>query len=416
MSNRGLPTSSKTRTSAVIFYNGRPQATGHGQKIRSKPGLPFGLASPLSLLQAESSVLSLRLLPLCLLPVVFGLLISCGKVGDPLPPIPRAPVSIRELAVLQRGNQLILSFPIVRTSRSEPIQRIDLYRLIEPLNAPLGLPEEDFSLRASVIATIPAEQIPAASATITYQDVLDLKSLPGQLRYRYAARIINRAGQSGSFSNYALITPLVELAAPPTGLNYRLSQTELEVSWSPPEANENGRRPANVAGYNLYRRTADEVVRLNSQPVREARFVDRSFQFGTSYEYFVRSLSLPIPGAPITEAIESNDSITLSITPQDTFPPSAPSSITIASVAGIVSLFWPANPEPDVAGYNIYRSEDPAAPPEQWIKLNAQLHTPTTFRDGRVQIGKQYFYQLTAVDSSGNESPRSETKSEIVNP
>ncbi len=403
MSDRDLPTSSKTRTSAAIFYSGRPKAKGQRRKIRSK------LASPFSSLQAESPALCLCLLAFCLL-------ISCGKVGDPLPPIPRAPVTIRELAVSQQGNQLILSFPIVRTGRSEPVQRIDLYRLIEPLSAPLGLPEEDFSLRASVIATIPAEQIPATSATITYQDVLDLKSLPGQLRYRYAARIINRAGQPGSFSNYALITPLVELATPPTRLNYRLSQTELEVSWSPPEANENGRRPANIAGYNIYRRKADEVVKLNTQPVQEARFVDRSFQFGTSYEYFVRSLSLPTPGASITEAIESNDSVTLSITPQDSFPPSAPSSITIASVAGIVSLFWPANPEPDVAGYNIYRSEDPSWPPQQWIKLNTQLHTSTTFRDERVQIGKQYFYQLTAVDSSGNESPRSETKSEIVNP
>jgi hypothetical protein len=150
--------------------------------------------------------------------------------------------------------------------------------------------------------------------------------------------------------------------------------------------------------------------------VREERFVDRAFQFGTTYEYFVRSLSLPSSTTQVTEALEGNESPVAAITPKDIFPPSAPDPVTGASINGIVSLFWPANPEPDVAGYNIYRSEDEKAPPSAWIKLNPQLHTPTTFQDRRVQVGKRYFYQLTAVDMAGNESARSVAISEVVNP
>ena len=82
----------------------------------------------------------------------------------------------------------------------------------------------------------------------------------------------------------------------------------------------------------------------------------------------------------------------------------------------LIALFWPANPEPDVAGYNIYRSENENTLPDKWVKLNQKIHKPTSFRDDRVQVGKQYFYQLTAVDTNGNESSRSETKSEVVNP
>jgi endoglucanase len=88
----------------------------------------------------------------------------------------------------------------------------------------------------------------------------------------------------------------------------------------------------------------------------------------------------------------------------------------VASINAIVSLFWPSNSEPDLAGYNIYRSEDESLPPEQWLKLTPRLHTPTTFRDDKVQVGKKYYYQLTAVDTSGNESARSVTISETVNP
>jgi hypothetical protein len=351
----------------------------------------------------------------CLLPFAFNLA-ACGKVGDPLPPIPRAPMVISELAVEQQGNRLMLSFPLVRAPRAERLQRIDIYRLIEPASAPRGLTEEDFAARSTIISSITADQLPATSATITYGDALDLKSVPANTRYRYAVRLVNQSGQPADFSNYAQITPLVAVAAPPSELRIRLSQTELELTWTPPAANENGTQPANVSSYNIYRRAGGRLTKLNAQPAREPHFADRTFQFGAQYEYHVRSLSLPSSGASLTEAIESNESAHIAITPQDTFPPSAPASITIASINGVVSLFWPLNPEPDVAGYNIYRSEDEKAPAAAWVKLNARLHTTGSFRDERVQIGKRYFYQLTAVDTAGNESARSATESEVVNP
>ena len=106
----------------------------------------------------------------------------------------------------------------------------------------------------------------------------------------------------------------------------------------------------------------------------------------------------------------------LAHTPKDTFPPVAPGPVTIASIGGIVSLFWPLNQETDIAGYNLYRAEQENTPPEKWIKLNPQLHRTASFRDDRVQVGKQYFYQITAVDIYGNESARSATVSETVNP
>lgn len=349
--------------------------------------------------------------------VVFGN--GCGKIGEPLPPIPRAPLIVNELSVTQQGTRLILSFPLVRPPRADRLERIDIYRLIESESAPRGLTEEEFAARASVISTIPGEQVKIGSTTLTHLDPLDLRQQAKGLRYRYAVRLFNRDGRGADFSNYATITPLIELAAAPARPTAMLTQTEITITWAPPEMNENGTRPANIAGYNLYRKIGENVAKLNSLPLTVTRFVDKAFQFGVTYEYFVRSLSAQTPAlsnTKLNEAIEGNASEALVFTPKDTFAPTAPTSITIASINGQVSLFWPSNPEADLAGYNIYRSEDETASPDKWIKLNAKLHTPTTFRDDRVQVGKRYLYQITALDNAGNESARSETMSETVNP
>lgn len=352
----------------------------------------------------------MRRLLVRLSPCLLFLIAGCGKIGEPLPPIPRAPLVVEELRVEQQGTQLVLSFPFTRTPRAARLQRVDIYRLVESARDPLGMTAESFSVRAGVINSVPAEQIPLNNSAIKFTDPLDLKTASRGLRYRYAVRLVNTAGASADLSNYAVIEPLFDLALPPAGLQARQRERELEITWAAPAANENGASPANVAGYNLYR----GGVRLNPAPLTEARFVDRAFEFGASYEYTVRALSYLPNNASLASAIESNPSETLRHSPKDTFPPAAPTSLTIASINGLVSLFWPLNAETDVAGYNIYRAEDETTPPANWIKLNAQLHKTASFRDDRVQVSKQYFYQITAVDVFGNESPRSEVKSEVV--
>ena len=212
------------------------------------------------------------------------------------------------------------------------------------------------------------------------------------------------------------MVPLSELARPPEKLTARVTQFDIEINWEQPQSNESGSAPANIAGYNVYRKAGDAVAKMNPGPITVPKYSDRNFQFGDTYEYFVRALSLPQGSSNPGDAIESNDSQVITVTPKDTFAPARPDSIKVASINAIVSLFWPSNSEPDLAGYNIYRAEDEGVTPEQWLKLTPRLHTPTTFRDDKVQVGKKYYYQLTAVDTSGNESPRSTTISETVNP
>jgi len=65
-------------------------------------------------------------------------------------------------------------------------------------------------------------------------------------------------------------------------------------------------------------------------------------------------------------------------------------------------LSWAASTATNLAGYNVYRST--ASNGTGYTKLNIALLTVTTFTDGTSQPGVTYYYAVTAVDTSGNES------------
>jgi hypothetical protein len=356
------------------------------------------------------------LLIFCLLPTAFCLL-NCGKRRPPLPPIERVQQRTELLSGVQRGNQVILSWPApLRNAPDESVQsirRIDVYRLAEKPRAPLGLTEEEFATRSTLIGSVTYDEIKGAPGVLTYADTLELAGEPARLRY--AVRYVNASGQRAAFSNFLLLEPAARIALPPTMIETgkELGEDAITISWQPPAANIDGSTPVNLLGYNVYRmaESESEVSQpINDSPVSGTQYRDQNFKFGEGYRYVVRSVSLGTEGAQV-ESLNSNS---ISVSPRDTFPPSAPASITVAAAPGRLSLFFPANPEADIAGYNIYRSTDPDLPKEKWNKLNATLLTRTTFQDEKVESGKKYYYYLTAVDQAGNISPLSEVVSETV--
>jgi fibronectin type 3 domain-containing protein len=289
-----------------------------------------------------------------------------------------------------------------------------VYRLAEGVNDPLPLTEEEFSARATLIGSVNAEPISQATDTITYTDELALSE---PVRLRYAVRYVNASGQRAAFSNFLLIEPAASVSQPPVlSQPPEVTQSSVVLRWQAPNANVDNTTPANLLGYNVYRaaRAQNEPAQtpLNSRPVTSTSFVDQSFKFGEDYVYVVRAVSLGTGGEPV-ESLNSNS---VPIKPEDKFPPSAPTGLNaVASPAPLrVSIFFAANPESDVAGYNVYRSEDPNLPKEQWIKLNRNLLDRTTFQDDAVQSGKKYFYYVNALDNAGNISNPSPVESDTV--
>lgn len=343
---------------------------------------------------------------------------GCGKRLPPLPPVERVQQRTELLSGVQRGNRVLLSWPAplrnAPNSSVQSIRRIDVYRLAEKPTAPLPLTEEEFATRANLIGSVTYDEIKNAKGALTYNDTLELAGQPTRLRY--AVRYVNESGQRAAFSNFLLIEPAARIAQPPTliATGNEISETGINLTWQPPAANIDGSVPVNLLGYNVYRldESQPEVGQtpINSTLVSGPQFTDKNFKFGDNYRYVVRSVSLGTEGAQV-ESLNSN---VLPVAPRDIFAPSAPGPVTIAGAPGRLSIFFPANPETDVAGYNIFRSTDPNLPQDKWTKLNGALLTRTTFLDDNVEAGKTYYYYITAVDLTGNVSSHSDVKSETV--
>jgi hypothetical protein len=356
--------------------------------------------------QALLSVFSLLLLALTL---------ACGKRVPPQPPIERVQQRTELLSGGQRGNQVILSWPApVRNapdSSVQSIRRVDVYRLAEKPSAPLPLTEEEFGARSTLIGSVTFDEIKNAKDHLTYTDTLVLAGEPTRLRY--AVRYVNAAGQRAAFSNFLLIEPAARVAQPPKALGTAIAEKGITISWEPPAANIDGSTPVNVLGYNVYRLDDAEGAQTpinGGALVSGTQFVDKNFKFGEDYRYIVRAASLGTEGLQV-ESLNSN---VVSASPRDVFKPSPPTGISIGSAPGRLSVFFASNPEPDVVGYFIYRSEDPNLPLEKWTRLNSAPYTKNTYADVNVESGKTYSYFLRAIDSAGNLSDPSAVYSEKV--
>jgi hypothetical protein len=347
---------------------------------------------------------------------------SCGKVGAPVAPS-RLTERTSDLTAIQQGASILLSWPLPALIQDESsrfyISRVDIYRLNERRDQEAILDPEDYEATAQVVGFMDRTTMEDQSRTIGHLQFTDAVNLTnsqqlGNTRLRYSIRYVNKRGQAATFSNTVAIEPAPATAMAPTELEAKDSQDEVTISWSPPTANVDGATPASVVGYNVYRRLAKRELEgdlLNSEPVTSTSFIDTKFQYQADYVYFVRALSQGANGL-----IESADSERLPHKPVDSFPPSAPDPVSVASANGTISLFWPSSPERDVIGYNVYRAGFSDVPDPSWIRLNDQPMTTVTFRDDRVVIDQTYFYKVTAVDRFNNESLRSRVVRETAHP
>lgn len=123
-------------------------------------------------------------------------------------------------------------------------------------------------------------------------------------------------------------------------------------------------------------------------------FVDYDVQVNTTYYYVITSANnLGMEGGYSDEVIVD-------------WAPHPPESLTVERCPiSEVELEWLANPEGDLAGYIIYRSEQG----DDFETLDT-VNT-ITYTDTEVSNGIKYSYAITAFDTSGNESSYSDTVS-----
>jgi chitodextrinase len=167
--------------------------------------------------------------------------------------------------------------------------------------------------------------------------------------------------------------------AVPTGLSVGSGVNQLSLTW-------NANSEPDLAGYNIYRNGS----KVNGTPLNATSYTDTGLTNGTTYKYEVTSVD--------ADGNESGRSAPVSRAPGDAVPPAAPAGLSAVPGSAQVTLSWTANREADLASYNIYRDG---------ARVNAAPVAGVTYKDMGLTNELAYTYTVTAVDTSGNQSPQS---------
>lgn len=390
--------------------------------------------------------------------VVVGLLApGCGKKGDPMPPILRVPAPTGDLAVVQRGDRLLVELAYPRTTAAGTalggIGAVTVSQLAFPLPADTApgaepaIDERQFGAGASRVLVLEGEELAAAVRGDRIAFELPVpEPLEGGAATAVALAVTTRGpdGRESALSNRVSF-PLVELPAPPTGVEATAEAGGVRIRWSHPlievvraqassaaqagqaeetadagaeaedeaaeaaEATETGEDAPAFAGFNVYRRPA--TARTFGPPIRSIgpradTLLDESALFGERYIYAVSAVA---SRRPVT--VESSFAEEVEVDYRDRFAPPAPAGLVALAEGRQVRLVWEGSAAADVAGYRVYRRGPDT---QEFRPVADEPVTGTSFTDRGLAPGATYTYHVTAVDRLGNESPPSATATAAI--
>ncbi len=177
--------------------------------------------------------------------------------------------------------------------------------------------------------------------------------------------------------------PPLYVDAEPHGQQVRLTWTDAQDA------------ETSIKWYKIYRGTEKNGEQLLAK-VRDTVYVDRWTDADVDYHYKVSAINAAGLEGVRSRQTSARTSNSIPMTPANVYINPAGS--------GKGRLTWTANPELDVTGYNVYRSVDGDG---IYAKLNPEVIPKPLYIDSSVENGVIYYYQVSAVDESANESRRS---------
>ncbi len=203
--------------------------------------------------------------------------------------------------------------------------------------------------------------------------------------YAYQVTPFTEKGVPGAPSNVYSIkwerTP-----APPKQVKATADDRRADLSWS---------EVPGVTYYNVYRSEDDvyPLEPLNMILLTTTSFTDLTPKNGKRYKYEVRSVRLA------GQMRWEGEGTGVDVLVQDRTAPGPPRNAMAEKKDNGVTISWEKNAEPDLLGYNIYRSS--VGNPE---KLNKEPLKVISYFDIPPGNLRYVSYYVTAVDTSGNES------------
>ncbi|MBI4691488.1 MAG: DPP IV N-terminal domain-containing protein [Nitrospirae bacterium] len=170
----------------------------------------------------------------------------------------------------------------------------------------------------------------------------------------------------------------------PQNLTAQTSGSNVILKWEPnPETD--------LAGYNVYKNTDQGWIKINTASITGTTYTEENLPNGT---YTYRISAMDMIGNEGETSNEASAAINIEL-------PQPPLNLIVTSITegSSLKISWEYN---DVAaGYNLYSANISGGP---YTKVNSSLLNATYYDDTGLTNGIAYYYVVTAVDSSGNES------------
>ena len=357
---------------------------------------------------------------------------GCGAPGEPTPPSPPVPVAVIDLAAQQAGEAVQLTFTLpAKTISGDRLSDTPAIEILRGALKPDGTPD---SKSFRVVETIPGALV--GDYRVTEKVQINSRILPEELRaypggtiaYRVRTRASRKRASADSNTVTVRIRPVPERIS---AVDAKVIESAIELSWAAPQHPSGGGPLLTISEFRVYRGEIDPAsspAAINDVPkakwksplallgsAKSNAYRDAAFDFGKTYLYTVRTVV-----QENGEVVESSDSAPAVVTPRDIFPPAVPQGVVAAVIVGSptnapeIDLSWSINIEADLAGYRVYRSEQQDTPGQV---VTSDLLLSPAYRDTSVQPGHRYWYTVTAVDRSGNESaPSAPVAVEVAQP
>jgi hypothetical protein len=310
-------------------------------------------------------------------------LAGCGYVGPVVPPSPELPNPVTDLAVVERGDQLVITFDTpARTTDNLAIRRFSEIDLrIGPAITPFDF-ERWVASATQYKSPLPPPNDPDDPQPRRISQTVPVSEWLGKRVDVLVRTAVKKSDHYSQWSN-RVVLQVVPPIQPPT-VEAKATKQGYMLSW-----------PAQGPGfqYEIFRQGSAEHTPVQIGTAEAPLYVDSTSQWDTRYSYTVVARK---------DSAESLPSKPVSVISSDVFPPEIPASITALAGPESIEVSWSRSPDADLKGYYVYRSVDGGP-----FERQGDLISLPTFSDRNVQHGNTYRYAISAADQKGNESGKS---------
>jgi fibronectin type 3 domain-containing protein len=300
-----------------------------------------------------------------------ALVTGCGYIGEPLPPALRRPVPVTDLTAVEHGSKIAIQFTVPKVT-TEDLQVAGSPDIELRIGArPDGSQPDTWAGTADRITDIRQEK---GLAKVE----VDVAKYSGQA-IAVGVNVRGPGGRTAGWSNFIAVN-VVPALAKPDAFEAKDGPDQVLLGWH-----------AIAPEFRIFRKTVAAADWTRIGTATKPEYADSTIEYGQTYEYFVQAQQKAGDGYAESEASEVT-----TIKPVDRFAPSSPAGLTVAPGTRTMELVWDRNTEKDFASYRIYRNG----------QLLPQTVTSPAFSDSDVQPGMKYEYQISALDTAGNESAK----------